>query len=71
VAGIKNNIMKTKYTIIAVISMIMVIVGIWILLKFPQTAWGLLISLTFTVSLGAGLHNLEKCLKNDQQNRNK
>ena len=71
-AGIKDNIMKTNHVILIIISVIMIIAGMWILLNYPQSIWGLILPLTFTASLGAGLHNLEKELKRyDQQNRNK
>jgi F0F1-type ATP synthase assembly protein I len=62
----------TKYIILIIAALFGIIIGVWALLNYTQTPWGLLVSLTSVAALGAGLSNLEKHLKKyDFKNRNK
>jgi hypothetical protein len=70
-AGGKNNTMK-KGTFLSIVGMMMLIIGILLLLEFPQTAWGLGLSLIGTALFGAGMAKLEKEIRrHDFKNRNK
>jgi F0F1-type ATP synthase assembly protein I len=72
-AGNQNKILiMAKYIILTVLSLFTFVIGMYILMNYAETPWGLLIALTSIVGLGAGLSNLEKELKKyDFKNRNK